>query len=464
MDYKELEKELGYEKESSWGGKAAEIEAFSERYKNFLANKTERECAAYAQALSKEFGFIELSSVDGKLKAGDKVYALGKGKILMLAAIGTAPLSEGLNIAAAHIDAPRIDLKPVPLYEDSGLAFFKTHYYGGIKKYQWLTIPLALHGVIYTKDGAKLEICIGEDESDPVFVISDLLVHLAADQMQKKASDVVSGEQLNVIVGSIPLAESDVSNKVKLNILNMLNEKYAISEESFLTAELEIVPAGKARDVGFDRGMIMGYAHDDRSNSFAALAALLGSSDLHRTSIVLLSDKEEVGSEGSTGMQSRFFENMMAEIIELTGDGHSDLVLRRCLANSRVLSMDVTVAYDPTFSEAFEKPNTALLGFGASLVKYVGSRGKSGSNDANSEYMQWLASLLKDNDVAYQTGELGKVDQGGGGTVAYMLAKYGADTIDYGVPVLSMHAPYELISKADLYSCYEGAKAFFASV
>ncbi|MDR2519616.1 MAG: aminopeptidase [Eubacteriaceae bacterium] len=462
MDFKDLEKELSYEKASAWKGKEGEIAAYAELYKAFANNKTERECVSYAKALAEKAGYADLESLQGDIKKGDKIFSVYRGKCAVFVKIGSEPFLKGFNITASHVDAPRIDLKPLPLYEDGNLALFKTHYYGGIKKYQWAAIPLALHGVAYSKSGLKTEIAIGDNEGDPVFFITDLLVHLAQDQMQKKAGSVISGEQLNVIAGSVPL-DFDSLKTVKLNILKHLHEQYGLTEESFLTAEFEIVPAGKAMDVGFDKGAIAAYGHDDRSDSFAALSALLDSGEVERTSIVVLCDKEEIGSVGSTGMESRFFENIMAEVLEHSAEGYSDLLLRRALARSRVLSMDVCSAYDPTFSEAFEKSNTAMFGCGASLIKYTGSRGKSGSNDADAEYFQWIAKLFDDNGVPYQTGELGKVDQGGGGTVAYMLAAYGAETIDYGIPVLSMHAPWELISKADLYSCYEGAKAFFQS-
>jgi len=434
---------------------------FAEGYKSFVNHKTERECVRAAEALALQAGYRPMEEYSS-LSPGDKAYQNFKGKCLLLLDVGTKPLQRGLNIAAAHLDSPRLDVKQMPLYEDGSLAFFKTHYYGGIKKYQWAAIPLSLHGVIYTKTGDKLEISIGDEENEPAFFISDLLVHLAGDQLQKKASGAITGEQLNLIVSSLPLEDSEKS-AVKLGALKLLEEMYGIDEKSFLSAELEIVPAGKAKDIGFDRSLLAAYGHDDRSCSYSALKALLDSKgSKERSSIVILCDKEEVGSTGATGLGGLYFENFVAEAIARIGQqGSEGLALRRALANSRVLSMDVTAAYDPSYADAFEKRNTAYFGAGAGLVKYVGSRGKSGSNDANAEYLHMLMELFEREEIAFQCGELGKVDQGGGGTVASLLAKYGADTIDYGVPVLSMHAPYELISKADLYSCYEGAKAFF---
>ena len=465
MDNKELEKKLSYEKKSAWTDEA-KIKEYAEEYKVFLKNKTERQCVSAAAALAQEHGYKDLSEVlkDGTgLKYKDKVYSVFQNKCIVLMNIGSIPLENGMNITAAHLDSPRLDLKAVPLYEDSNIAYFKTHYYGGIKKYQWASVPLSLHGVVYTTEGEKIEISVGDNESDPVFFISDLLIHLAADQMQKKASNVISGEQLNIIIGSIPADDSEVSKKIKFGVLKLLNEKYGIDEESLLTAELEIVPEGEARDVGFDRSMISAYGHDDRVCSYAALTALTEAAVSGRTAVCILCDKEEIGSTGSTGLQSRFFENIIAEVYSLCDEGYSDLKLRRALSNSYVLSMDVNAGYDPAFSEVFEKANTALLGDGAVLTKYTGRGGKSGSNDANSEYIYRISRLFSDNEIIYQTGELGKVDQGGGGTVAYILASYGAQTIDFGVPVLSMHAPFELISKADLYASYQGAKVFYES-
>ncbi|MBE6037842.1 MAG: aminopeptidase [Anaerofustis stercorihominis] len=457
---------LKYEKTSAWTGKQEAILSYSEGYKNYLdSGKTERECCVSTVEMAVKAGFVDLNEKISKneaVKPGDKIYYTYHEKAVVLYVIGTEPIEKGLNVTAAHIDSPRLDLKAVPLYEDGGLALMKTHYYGGIKKYQWGAVPLSLHGVIYTTDNKKLTVNIGEKEDDPVFFISDLLVHLAGDQLAKPASKVITGEQLNVICGNIPL-EDEESQKVKMNVLNILFDTYGIDETSFLSAEIEVVPAGKARDVGFDRSLIASYAHDDRVCAYPAVTALFETENPARTCVCILADKEEIGSVGTTGLKSRYFENSLAEIINLMGE-YSELTLRRTLANSYVLSMDVCCGYDPSFAEAFEKNNTALIGSGAILTKFTGSRGKSGSNDAHSEYMHKLVRLFTDNDVAYQTGELGRVDQGGGGTVALILAEYGAHTVDYGVGVLAMHAPYELISKADLYSCYEGAKAFYGLV
>lgn len=466
MENKELNELLSYKKKSAWLGKYNPIMSYAEGYKAFLAqSKTERECSDKLIELARSHGFSCLKqkiAENAAVKAGDKLYYQYHGKALVLFVVGEEPLEAGLNITAAHIDSPRLDLKSVPLYEDNSLALMKTHYYGGIKKYQWGALPLSMHGVIYSKDGTKQTIAIGEDDNDPVFFISDLLVHLAGDQMGKNAANVLSGEQLNIICASIPVDDPDVSSKVKFNVLKMLNEKYGIDENSFLTAEIEIVPAGKPRDVGFDRGMISAYGNDDRVCAYPAATALFELEKPVRTCACILADKEEIGSVGTTGMKSKFFENAVAELYNLKEERYCELGMRRALANSSVLSMDVTCAYDPNFPEAFEKNNTVIAGSGAGFCKYTGARGKSGSNDAHSEYFHELTEAFERADVVYQTGELGKVDGGGGGTVALILAEYGANTIDYGVGVISMHAPYELISKADLYSCYEGAKVFYA--
>lgn len=455
--------ELKYEKKNAWTGKKDAIMAYAEEYKNFLnISKTEREYVTNTVEEVKKAGFSDLKELiknGTPLKAGDKVYYTYHEKSMVLYVIGTDHPKNGLNITAAHIDTPRLDLKAVPLYEDSGLAMLKTHYYGGIKKYQWATIPLAMHGVIYTKDGEKITVNIGEKEDDPVFFISDLLVHIASEQLAKTAANVISGEQLAVICGSIPL-EDEESNKIKMNVLNILFDTYGITEKSFLSAEIEIIPAGKARDVGFDRGLITAYAHDDKVCAYPAVTALTATQNPERTCVCILADKEEIGSVGTTGLTGKFFENSLAEVLNLMGC-YDELTVRRSLANSYVLSMDVGAGYDPCFGDAFEKTNAAIIGSGAIVEKYNGSRGKSGGNDAHSEYMHKILTLFEDSDVTYQTGEIGRIDLGGGGTVAYILAEYGAHTVDYGVPVLSMHAPYELISKADLYSCYEGAKAFY---
>ncbi len=444
--------------------KVKAIDSFAKEYIDFLnRGKTERECTDYiVNAIEKE-GYVELQSLikDKKsLKTGDKVYAVNMNKSVLMFNIGEDAMEDGMNILGAHIDSPRLDLKANPLYEDSELAYFDTHYYGGVKKYQWVTLPLALHGVVVKKDGSTVEINIGEDEDDPVFFISDLLIHLAQDQLEKKASKVIEGEQLDVIIGSMPVTgEKEEKEAVKANILKILKDSYDIEEDDFHSAEIEVVPAGKAREAGFDRSMILGYGHDDRVCAYPSFVAMLEAGTCKKTSCCILVDKEEIGSVGATGMRSMFFENVVAEILALKGEG-SDLALRRCLANSNMLSSDVSSAYDPTFASTFDKKNTNKLGHGIVLEKYTGARGKSGSNDANAEYLAALRNVFDKNSVTYQTGELGKVDIGGGGTIAYILALYGMNVTDCGVPVLNMHAPWECISKADLYETKCGYVAF----
>ena len=464
MNNKDLNKMISYEKKTAWN-KPDDIRSFADGYTTYITDaKTEREYVIETINLAKENGFADLSekiNTKAKITSGEKLYYNHQNKCVVLFVMGQEPMNLGMNITAAHIDSPRLDLKAVPLYEDSNLAMFKTHYYGGIKKYQWTAIPLALHGLIYTKDGKSINLSIGENEDDPVFFISDLLIHLSADQLEKKGSKVITGEQLNIIVGSIPIDDDDIQNKVKFNILKILYETYGITEEDFISAEIEIVPAGKPRDVGFDRSMIAAYGHDDRVCAYPALKAIMDIDSPQRTCACILADKEEIGSVGSTGLDGKFFENIASEVLELFSDTYSELNMKRSMSKSYVLSMDVSCAYDPNFSEAFDKSNTALLGNGVVLEKYSGARGKAGSNDAHSEYLFKLSKLFNENNIVYQTGELGKVDQGGGGTVAYMLANYGAYTVDYGVAVLTMHAPYELISKADLYATYAGAKVFY---
>ena len=364
-----------------------------------------------------------------------------------------------MKIIGSHIDSPRLDLKPNPLYQESNLGFFKTHYYGGIKKYQWTAIPLALHGIVILNDGTKVDISIGEEDSDPVFCVTDLLIHLAGDQMQKKLSEGISGEALNILIGNIPL-EDEEKEPITANILKILNEKYNIVEEDLLSAEIEVVPAGKARDLGLDRSMVLGYGHDDRVCSYAAVKAILETEQPEFTSVALCVDKEEIGSKGNTGMHSKFFENTVAELIALEGD-YCDIKVRRALANSKVLSADVSAGYDPNFGEAYEKRNSAYMGNGVVLTKYTGSRGKSGCNDANAEFMSEVKGIFNKGNVIWQTAELGKVDQGGGGTIAHILANQGAEVIDCGVGVLNMHAPHEIVSKVDIYEMYKGYKAFF---
>lgn len=442
-----------------------EVEEVSKRYKNCLdAGKTERECVSLAVSMAEEHGYRNLEKCiaeNTELKAGDKVYVNQMGRALALFQIGQRPLEEGMNILGAHVDSPRIDIKQNPLYEDTDLAYLDTHYYGGIKKYQWVSIPLAIHGTVAKKDGTTVDIVVGEKEDDPVLVISDLLIHLAGEQMNKKASVVIEGEELDVLVGSKPLSTDDKEEKelVKATILSFLKDNYEIEEEDFLSAELEIVPAGKARDCGFDRSMIMGYGHDDRICAFTSLFAMLEVENPERTSCCLLVDKEEIGSVGATGMESKFFENAVAELVALTV-GESSLKVRRALQNSFMLSSDVSAAYDPMYANAFEKKNTAYFGRGLCLNKYTGARGKSGSSDANAEYIAKIRKVFDDNEIGFQTAELGKVDFGGGGTIAYIMADYGMNVIDSGMAVLSMHAPWEIASKADIYEGYKGYKAF----
>ncbi len=436
-----------------------DIETFSKDYKKFLdIAKTEREATAYAVELAKKNGFEEFA-FGKKYAPGDKIYFDNRKKSIYLAVIGSENIENGINIAAAHIDSPRIDLKQCPVYEDAGMAFFKTHYYGGIKKYQWTTIPLALHGVVVLKDGTSVDICIGEKESDPVFCITDLLPHLGADQMSKTASKLFSGENLNILIGSKPFGGEKQKDAIKLNILSMLNKEYGIVEEDFLSAELSLVPAEKARDLGFDRSMISAYGHDDRCCSYPILMAAIeaGKKAPKNTLITILADKEETGSEGTTGMKSRAFDDMIREICDNMGANS-----RKAFANSKCLSADVNACYDPNYPEVYEAKNSAFLNCGVCVTKFTGSRGKSSTNDASAEFLAEIRKMLDDAGVIWQTGELGKVDQGGGGTVAMYLAKRNVDTVDVGVPVLSMHAPYEVISKADLYSAYLAFKAFFA--
>ena len=439
-----------------------ELEQLNDEYKEFLnRGKTERECAAVTIEMVKAAGYKDLADIiqkDKKLKAGDKVYAVCMNKTLALFMIGKKKIENGMNILGAHIDSPRLDIKQNPLYEDSDLAYLDTHYYGGIKKYQWVTIPLAIHGVVAKKNGEIVEIVIGEDEKDPVVFISDLLIHLAGGQLEKKGAKLIEGEDLNIIVGNRPL-EGEDKNAVTANILRLLKEKYDIEEEDFISAELEVVPAGKARDAGLDSSMVLSYGHDDRVCAFTSLAAFLSFKKVDTTACLLLADKEEIGSVGATGMQSKFFENTVAEVLDRMGV-YSELTLRRTLANSRMLSSDVSAAFDPTFAASFEKKNAAYFSRGIVLNKFTGSRGKSGSNDANAEYIAELRKIFDEHKVNYQTAELGKVDEGGGGTIAYILALYGMNVRDSGVAVLNMHAPYEAVSKADVYEALKGYRAF----
>jgi len=439
-----------------------EVFEFCEGYKNFMSTcKTERECVKEVIKLAKAEGYKDIEEIlhdKKKLQPGDKVFANNKGKTVALFIIGNESMENGLKILGAHIDSPRLDAKQNPLYEDSELALLDTHYYGGIKKYQWVTLPLALHGVVVKKDKTIIDICIGEDENDPVVGVSDLLVHLAGDQMGKKGDKVVEGEDLNVLVGSMPLKGNE-KEAVKANILKILKEKYDFEEEDFLSAEIEIVPAGKARDYGLDRSMVMAYGHDDRVCSYTSLMAMFDIKETDKTCCCLLVDKEEVGSIGATGMQSRFFENIVAEIIDRV-EGYSDLKLRRCLTNSKMLSSDVSAAFDPNYPSVMEKKNAAFFGRGMVFNKYTGARGKSGCNDANAEYMAELRAIMEKHDVSIQTAELGKVDVGGGGTIAYILAQYNMEVIDCGVALHNMHAPWEVASKVDIFETMKGYRAF----
>mgnify|MGYP004505038213 FL=1 len=430
-------------------------------YKNFLNNgKTERECAKQIIELAEKNGYKDLNSVSS-VKPGDKVYIQKMNKAVALFELGTEPLEKGLNVLGAHIDSPRLDIKQNPLYEKDFVVYLNTHYYGGIKKYQWVTMPLALHGVICTKDGKTVNVCLGEDESEPVFVISDILPHLAQKQMKETASDFIPGENLDLIVGSEkPVKDSKEKEAAKKNILKLLKEKYGIEEEDFGSSELEVVPAGKSRDLGLDRSLILAYGQDDRSCAFTSAQALFDSKAGKKTLCCLCVDKEEIGSVGATGMASHFFENAVAELVARTENGYSELTVRRCLANCSMLSSDVNAAYDPMNADLFDKNNASFLGGGIVFNKYTGSRGKSGASDANPEFIAALRKVLDENSVKYQMAELGKVDQGGGGTIAYLAAKYGMNVLDAGVSVLSMHAPWEITSRFDIEQAYEAYKAF----
>lgn len=443
-----------------------ELEKLNKEYRAFLdAGKTERECVMQAVKMAKKAGYRDLQEVleAGKsLSAGDKVYAVNMKKSVALFQIGQVPMEKGMAILGAHIDSPRLDVKQNPLYEDTELAYLDTHYYGGIKKYQWVTLPLAIHGVIVKKDGSVVDVCIGEDAKDPVFCVTDLLIHLAGERMERKANKVIEGEALDILVGSQPL-KGEEKDAVSKNVISILKEKYDVEEEDFLSAELEIVPAGAARESGLDSSMIMGYGQDDRVCAFTSLIAMLEVENTEYTTCCLLVDKEEIGSVGATGMQSQFFENTVAEVLATTGS-YSDLSLRRCLANSKMLSSDVSAAFDPTYASAYEKKNAAYFGRGMVFNKFTGSRGKSGSNDANAEFMAQIRGILKDAKVAYQTAELGKVDIGGGGTIAYIMALYGMNVIDCGVAVLNMHAPWEVTSKADVYETKKGYVEFLKNI
>lgn len=442
-----------------------EIFELSEDYKKFLdRSKTERWATREIVRRAEEKGFKELDSVlrsGKKLGAGDKVYKVNREKGVALFVLGEEDLIDGMNIIGSHIDSPRLDLKQVPLYEDTDMAYFKTHYYGGIKKYQWIATPLELHGVVFNKKGEKIDIVVGEDENDPVLYITDLLPHLGKDQMAKKAGDFVPGESLNLLIGSIP--SEDGEETVKENILSILFDKYGIEEEDFVSAELEAVPAGRARDVGLDRSMIMGYGHDDRVCAYTSLEAILSIEKPKKTALALFVDKEEIGSTGNTGMAAAFMENALMDLVYLVDGDHNLYKVKKSLENSMALSADVAACFDPEYASAYEFRNSAELGRGISLVKYTGSRGKGGCSDANPEFVSHIRNIFNNKDIIWQTGELGKTDQGGGGTIAFILAEHGMEVLDCGVPVLSMHATYELVSKADVYMTYKGYKVFFES-
>ena len=438
------------------------IQKLAKMYREFLdAGKTERECSSNICRIAKENGFENLEDVirEGKqLKAGDKIYAENMKKSVIMMEIGTDDIENGMLLIGSHIDSPRLDIKQNPLYENGGMAYLDTHYYGGIKKYQWVAMPLALHGVVAKKDGTSVEIALGEDPSDPVIGISDLLPHLGKKQMEKRGNEVVEGEDLNILVGSIPLSGEE-KEPVKKQILQLLKEKYNIEETDFISAELEAVPAGNARNYGLDESMIMGYGQDDRVCAYPSYRAMFELDKPQYTCVCLLVDKEEIGSVGATGMHSRFFENAVAEIMDAAGD-YSELKVRRALQSSRMLSSDVSAAYDPNYPAVMEKKNSAFFGKGLTFNKFTGSRGKSGSNDANAEYIARIRKILDENEAAFQTAELGKVDEGGGGTIAYILANYGMEVIDCGVAVQNMHAPFEVTSKADIYEAFKGYLAF----
>ncbi|MFR1493324.1 aminopeptidase [Eubacterium ventriosum] len=454
------------ERKNAWNtyGKReiSELEELNSNYIDFLSDcKTERECVKETVRQARKKGYKSLEEVIEKgqpLKQGDKVYAVCMNKTVALFNIGKIPMEQGMNILGAHIDSPRMDIKQNPLYESNNMAYLDTHYYGGIKKYQWVTLPLAIHGVVVKKDGTKVEVNIGEKDTDPVFCVTDLLIHLAGQQMEKNAAKVIEGENLDILVGSIPLEDKE-KDAVKEGIIGILKNTYEMEEEDFMSAELEVVPAGRAREMGFDRSMIMAYGQDDKVCAYTSLAAMLETDKIDKTACCLLVDKEEIGSVGATGMQSKFFENTVAELLNLNGD-YNELKLKRCLAHSRMLSSDVNAAFDPLYSDVFKNNSSSFLGSGVVFNKFTGSRGKSGSNDANAEYLAVLRNIMDNHNVHFQMSELGKVDAGGGGTIAYIMSLYGMEVIDCGVAVLNMHAPWEVTSKADIYETYKCYKAF----
>lgn len=454
------------ERKNAWNtyGKReiSELKELNSNYIDFLSDcKTERECVKETVRQAREKGYKSLEEVIEKgqpLKQGDKVYAVCMNKTVALFNIGKIPMEQGMNILGAHIDSPRMDIKQNPLYESNNMAYLDTHYYGGIKKYQWVTLPLAIHGVVVKKDGTKVEVNIGEKDTDPVFCVTDLLIHLAGQQMEKNAAKVIEGENLDILVGSIPLEDKE-KDAVKEGIIGILKNTYEMEEEDFMSAELEVVPAGRAREMGFDRSMIMAYGQDDKVCAYTSLVAMLETDKIDKTACCLLVDKEEIGSVGATGMQSKFFENTVAELLNLNGD-YNELKLKRCLAHSRMLSSDVNAAFDPLYSDVFKNNSSSFLGSGVVFNKFTGSRGKSGSNDANAEYLAVLRNIMDNHNVHFQMSELGKVDAGGGGTIAYIMSLYGMEVIDCGVAVLNMHAPWEVTSKADIYETYKCYKAF----
>ena len=459
-----LKEKLFSQKQNGWETvdtrKKEVIFSFTKDYMNFLNRaKTEREFIVEATKIARENGYKDINEFE-ELKAGDKIYFINRGKSMYLAIIGTENIENGLHIIGSHVDSPRLDLKPNPLCEDTELAYFKTHYYGGIKKYQWTTIPLSIHGVIVKTNGEKITVNIGEDENDPIFTITDLLPHLAQEQMEKKLKNGIDGEDLRVLIGSIPYEDKDAKEKVKLNILNILNKKYGITEADLLSSELEVIPAFKARSLGFDSSMVAAYGQDDKVCAYTSLSAMMTLENVKNTAVCILSDKEEIGSMGNTGMESHMFDFFISEILNKLKINRPNL-LDKVFCFSKMLSSDVDAGFDPIYSSVSDKTNAGFIGKGITLNKYTGARGKSGASDANAEYVAWIRNLLERNDIKYQIAELGKVDIGGGGTIAYILANKGVDVIDCGVPVLSMHAPYEVTSKFDIYSAYETYKAFW---
>ena len=465
MTNKELFDELSYKRKNVYEvineKEIDEMHSLCTSYRTFLdVGKTERECVDYAIELANKNGFEDIES-KSTLKAGDKIYALNRGKYIMLMVIGSEDIENGLNIVGAHVDSPRIDLKQNPLYEADDMALFKTHYYGGIKKYQWTTIPLSMHGVIYTKEGKKVTVSIGENDNEPVFCITDLLPHLAVKQMSKKMTEGIEGENLNILVGGMPIQDNDISEKVKFTVLKHLNDKYGICERDFQTAEIEMVPAFKARNIGFDESFIGAYGQDDRVCAYTALQGIFDINAPKKTAVTLLVDKEEIGSMGNTGMKSAFFEMTVARVIEMLKGSCPITALNKVISNSACLSSDVNAAVDPTYEYVTEKKNASFCNGGVVFTKFTGSRGKSGSSDASAEFVSQIARIMDEKGIVWQTGELGKVDEGGGGTIAQYVANLNMEVIDAGVPVLSMHAPFEIVAKGDIYMAYKAYKAFF---